>query len=303
MQNLPQATPSPPTTSSSTTSQEGKWSRTRRQKMEKPHHLAFPLLTDVGGSHRGDSVTGSQGWVRNSLVDAIELPMQIFLGLLCYHRVNTLNPKALLAHKKSCVWLFWGAEGRLLARSLRNLNSCHGSFLLCQLLLAFCLPPKSISHPRTPPSAEKYPHCDSSFHFISYSLPLISLPWALLKHPSFEGVRNSLDSLKLVAFLVLNQPVLWGSGLRTCWKLIARCQPWAQSLQTLGKETRHRQLLTRHQVPGSWAVIYCYTCSLGDSGTCSTCLEKARRSVWPGWNEWEKERWEVRSDRYRDQIT
>lgn len=38
--------------------------------------------------------------------------------------------------------------------------------------------------------------------------------------------------------------------------------------------TRHRQLITRHQAPGSRAVIYCYVCSLGDSGTCSTCLGK-----------------------------
>lgn len=56
MEKPPNAVPTPaPTTS--TTFQEGEWSRTGRQKMEEPHHLAFPLLADVGGSHRDESET------------------------------------------------------------------------------------------------------------------------------------------------------------------------------------------------------------------------------------------------------
>lgn len=69
---------------------------------------------------------GAWGWVRNSLVDALELPMQILGGLFCYHRGNSLNTKALLVHsslkKISCDYSE-GLRGSFSHKAWRTLNS------------------------------------------------------------------------------------------------------------------------------------------------------------------------------------
>lgn len=96
-----------------------------------------------------------------------------FGGLLCYHRGNNLNPKALLVQRSlketGCDY----SEGLRASISLKDWKSPNSLPLLpplCQLFLAFFSPPKYTSYPKTLPNAEKYSilRIFISLYFISH---------------------------------------------------------------------------------------------------------------------------------------
>ena len=124
----------------------------------------------------------SWGWVRNSSVDALELPMQIFLGLLCHHKGNSLNPKALLVHRSLEEIQCDSSEGlRACSHSLKKPQlSLPSSPSFVNFFWPFALHQSLHLTPKLYPMLKNTQYCDSSFCFIytpyCYWTQMSSLP-------------------------------------------------------------------------------------------------------------------------------